>query len=286
MQSSLIERYAPIVLNRLPSVYKKLVNRHALPKSMAKKFVLSFDCDANDDAKVAPRITKKLIEMGITPVFAVPGQLLLRNIADYTVVRDLGCQFMNHGFRQHTFKNMLSPVWKSSFFYEKVPFCEVKNDIRLADEVLTDFLGTQPVGFRAPHFGTCQTVLPEIYEILFELGYTYSSSGAPVRMAEFGYVYSLGGIIEFPTAGGTRRCCNCLDSYNSVILSNDSNHYFTEVEGLVESDVPFINLYVDPSHVVESSGFWSAMELLLTKYNATNYTELLSAMNKDGSFPK
>lgn len=286
MQSSLIERYAPIVLNRLPSVYKKLVNRHALPKSMAKKFVLSFDCDANDDAKVAPRITEKLIEMGITPVFAVPGQLLLRNIADYSVVRDLGCQFMNHGFRQHTFKNLLSPVWKSSFFYEKVPFCEVKNDIRLADEVLTDFIGTRPSGFRAPHFGTCQSVLPAIYKVLDELGYTYSTSGAPIKMAELGYVYLSGGIIEFPTTGGTRRCCNCLDSYNSVILSKESNQYFTEVEGLVESEVPFINLYVDPSHVVESPFFWDAMELLLSKYSATSYTVLLSDMNMDGSLPR
>jgi hypothetical protein len=277
MKSFSLNSFLPLLLNRAPSVFNRMTRNHHINQSIDQKFVLSFDCDSNEDAEVSLMVTERLIKMGIVPVFAVPAQLLQKNLSAYRAIRNLGCEFMNHGYRQHTYRDFTSPIWRSSFFYNKVPFDEVKRDIQLADKVLSEFLDERPKGFRAPHFGTCAGVLPKIYEVLIELEYTYSSSATPFSIAKHGYTYSRSGLTEFPTTGRSlQRPCNCLDSYNSVVLTKNPDEYYSEVASIVESGVPFVNLYVDPAHVLHSNGFWKAMALLVNHYEVTNYSAILA----------
>src|SRR2546422_1123435 len=62
-------------------------------------FVLSFDCDTDLDIVVAERVHRQLHDIGITPVYAVPGELLERGATVYRAIADLGAEFINHGYR-------------------------------------------------------------------------------------------------------------------------------------------------------------------------------------------
>ena len=61
-----------IVSLKTKSSFKKL----SLQKSI---LLLSFDCDTEEDAKVALDVHQRLLKMGICATYAVPGEILLKS---------------------------------------------------------------------------------------------------------------------------------------------------------------------------------------------------------------
>ena len=90
--------------------------RHLLNQSY---FILSFDCDTEEDIMVACDVHQRLKEIGITPVYAVPGELLKKGENVYRKLYETGAEFINHGGREHTYFDKKYQRQASSFFYEQ-----------------------------------------------------------------------------------------------------------------------------------------------------------------------
>lgn len=92
-------------------------------------FVLSFDCDIDEDARVAWSVHSRLLDMGVMPVYAVPGVLLNRGEKVYRRILDSGAEFINHGYREHTYFDSSRSAYASCFFYDQQPLQVVREDI-------------------------------------------------------------------------------------------------------------------------------------------------------------
>src|SRR5712691_4605744 len=63
--------------------------------------VMSLDCDTTDDIRVAWDLNSRLLDMGIKPVYAVPGELLQEGEKVYRRIAETGAEFLNHGYTKH-----------------------------------------------------------------------------------------------------------------------------------------------------------------------------------------
>ena len=69
------------------------------------QLILSFDCDTHEDIDVAESVHIRLQNIGVTPVYAVPGALLRKGAKVYKKIHESGAEFINHGGRAHTYFN-------------------------------------------------------------------------------------------------------------------------------------------------------------------------------------
>ena len=68
-----------LITNINPDIYfkrsTKLARRFAIKDTF---LILSFDCDTQKDIDVLEVLTKRLIKIGINPVYAIPGELIFQ----------------------------------------------------------------------------------------------------------------------------------------------------------------------------------------------------------------
>ncbi|MBI4796652.1 MAG: polysaccharide deacetylase family protein, partial [Deltaproteobacteria bacterium] len=178
-------------------------------------FILSLDCDTLDDISVAWEVHTRLVDLGIKPVYAVPGELLQKGEKVYRRIHESGGEFLNHGYTEHTYFDPVQKAYDSCFFYDRLPRGRVRQDIIEGDACLREVLGTAPQGFRAPHFGTFQQ--PEqlrfLHGVLGELGYRFSTSTMPVYAFRYGPVFKQFGVWEIPVSGRESSPLKILDSW-------------------------------------------------------------------------
>ena len=250
-------------------------------------FILSFDCDIEEDINLLPRILNHLDGLGIKPSLMIPTEILLKRKAYIHELLSLGYEFVNHGHRIHTARE--GTVYSSVFDYEKLSLSEIREDIIEANQIFKESFGYDFLGFRTPHFGNVQkkTKLKKIYEILRELGYKFSTSTIPYFLYQRG-VFKTNGIFEIPLSGTFTVPLKILDSYNfydQSIGSFDGTKYKDEVTNLInmykKRGNGLINLYVDPSHINDNSDFFESMKLLSSSFTSTNYKSLVRILAND-----
>ncbi|MCX7747159.1 MAG: polysaccharide deacetylase family protein [Clostridia bacterium] len=250
-------------------------------------FILSFDCDTEDDIKVVSKVHERLENMGVLPVYAVPGELLLKGEKEYRRIAESGSEFINHGYREHVFFDNLTNRYKSNFFYNQIPEELIKEDIVNGDNVLSDFLGLKIQGFRVPHFGHYQKnkQLKLIHTILKELGYKYSTSTVPLYGFIYGPIFSKFGLVEIPVSGMWSNPLRILDSYSffysqskkfktSYYYESDSIRTYFEEKGLVG----ILNYYADPSHIANNDLFFKTIEHLTKVSYSISYEKLIEEL--------
>jgi hypothetical protein len=232
------------------------------------KFVLTFDCDTRLDYEVLPFVHERLAELGIMPVYAVPGQLVEEGIETYKKIAESGAEFINHGYLQHTIVNERRSQYISTLFYDQIPVHEVINDIKMGHTALIECLGIEPQGFRTPHFGTfqLQSNLDFLHNELRELGYTFSSSTSPKLSFLKGPFFSNKSIFEIPVTGCPTWPLGILDSFNfrfsgslkftPEVFENEMKKGFEMME---KGDLKRINMYADPSQVYDWDGFFESV---------------------------
>ena len=81
--------------------------------------VLSFDCDTDEDARSRSEVHERLLELGVRPVYAVPGELLGEARASTGASPKTGAEFLNHGGREHTYFDEELGRHASCFFYDE-----------------------------------------------------------------------------------------------------------------------------------------------------------------------
>jgi hypothetical protein len=245
-------------------------------------FMLSFDCDTELDIEVLPGVIAKLEKIGISPVLAVPGELIEKGQSVYKEFSENGIEFINHGYVQHTHVELPQRIYKSSFFYNKLSKSEVKQDIIKGHTAIYKYLGVKPTGFRTPHFGSYQkkSELRFLWKALSELGYEFSTSTLPILGIRKGPLIK-GAILELPVTGCPSWPTKVLDSWNFGFAPSRSVErvdYINQIEK-ISKEIELgrkivINIYADPSQVYDWPEFFEAVEKL-APYNIRNFKELI-----------
>lgn len=246
--------------------------------------VLSFDCDTDEDIEAAERIHRWLGERNARGVFAVPGVQLRKGAATFQSMAKEGAEFINHGAAAHT--EWRDGRYWSVNFYDQMSRDEVERDIRSGHEIIAEVTGKAPQGFRAPHFGHFQQPeqLAWLFALLGKLGYRYASTTVPRFSLSYGPCKNLGGLVEFPVSGRYRAPLQIFDSwgylpnpYTPQVTQRYSDEFIASIKAMMEQDIfGVVNYYVDPAHVVNSQGFFDALDYCLSAdLIVTTYSQLL-----------
>ncbi len=254
-------------------------------------FVLSFDCDTREDARVVERLDERLRRMGARPVYAVPGRLLEADEPVYRRLAARGAEFVNHGFAVHTFYDTRRKVYASCFFYHQQSREVVRRDIEQGHQVLASVLGTDPQGFRAPHFGTFRapSQLRFVHQTLAALGYRFSSSTLPYQAFARAPLFTDYGLVEIPVSGMGDAPLAILDSWSCFAAPGrqrtaaDYLHQAASAARRYQAvGAGVLNYYVDPLHVHDQEAFFRAVAGWLRVAVPVTYGGLLAAT---GHFP-
>ena len=245
-------------------------------------FLLSFDCDTELDIEVLPGVIAKLEKIGISPVLAVPGELIEKGRQVYKEFSENGIEFINHGYIQHTHVELPQRTYNSSFFYSKLSKSEVKQDIIRGHAAIYKQLGVEPNGFRTPHFGSYQkkSELRFLWKVLSELGYKFSTSTAPILGIRKGPLIK-GAILELPVTGCPSWPTKVLDSWSfgfAPSRSVDREDYINQI-AKISKEIELgrkivVNIYADPSQVYDWPEFFDALEKL-APYNIGKFKDLI-----------
>lgn len=231
---------------------------------------LSFDCDTDWDIDVVAELDAFLKERNILPTYAVPGAQLQKGRAVYAALANSGREFMNHGALPHA--EWRDDQYVPVTFYQEMTRDEVVADIELGHQIVTDVTGTQPRGFRAPHFGGFQDDedLELIYRTIAKLQYAYASTTVPDKALINGPAWRVGQIMELPTSGSARFPHLILDTWTQLsdrrryALSESYYELFAEtIECFTRAGkAALLTWYGDPSHAWGQTAFLKAMDLI------------------------
>ncbi len=230
--------------------------------------LLSFDCDTPADAEAASKLDEWLVERGIQRSYAVPGTMLEDNPAVYQKIASKGAEFLNHGYLPHTL--LTDGVYHSTTFYDQMEPGMVVDDVRKGHETVQRIIGKSPAGFRAPHFGTVslQTKREIIQPVLKELGEFYTSHSTPFEALKYGPIWWENNWPEFPVIGSASAPFSILDSYSyiqSPAVRKVTGQFSMVLKQTIRSFEEWgihglMNMYVDPSHVIDDPGFLASLD--------------------------
>lgn len=249
--------------------------------------VLSFDCDTEEDIEVAPEVHERLLELGVRPVYAVPGELLRRGEGVYGRFAETGSEFLNHGGREHTYFDEDLGRHASCFFYDQQDPEVVDEDIRAGDAIVREVVGIAPRGFRTPHFGTYQQAhqLESLHVVLTNLGYRFSTSTVPAYGMRYGPAFDRFGVTELPVSGLATSPFEILDTWacfeapDRVRTPADFRDQAERLASAHKAAGPgLINIYGDPSHVHGEDDFFEGIAALAAVAEPVGYDDILGRL--------
>ena len=268
-----------------PKLSQKTLHFFSSRKFSKNLFILSFDCDTELDIKVSGEVVNKLIKLGITPVMAVPGELLERGHKEYNEIAKLGVEFINHGYLSHSSVDVKKMKYESTLFYNDLSEVEIFEDISKGDLAIRDVLDIKTFTFRTPHFGTFQSQdqLSIIYRSLERLNYKTSTSTSPFfNVRDTSFIEKLN-INELPVSGSYYSPFSILDTFNYTFsrpASGSREDYINSLEAyysyMKDPETPpiFLNLYGDPSHVYDWDDFFIAISRF-SEFSISSFDEAL-----------
>jgi hypothetical protein len=252
-----------------------------------RHLILSFDCDTQEDIDAAVDVHARLLDVGVVPAYAVPGALLRQGADVYRRLAETGSEFLNHGGREHTYFDHEKGRYASCFFYDEIGSDRVREDIEAGHEAVREVLGVAPQGFRTPHFGTYQEPdqLRFLHSVLSDLGYRYSTSTVPEYGLRYGPAFNRFGLPEVPVSGMASAPLEVLDSWSCFAAPDRTrtpDDFRAEAMALAHAlaggGPGVINIYADPSHVLERVEFFDAVEALRGVAEPSGYGQLLEEL--------
>ena len=249
-------------------------------------FILSFDCDTENDIAVAWQVHERLVNMGICPAYAVPGVLLAKGADVYRRIAAAGAEFLNHGYHDHMYFDERTGRYESCWFYDQLSSEEVEADIVAGHDNVTKVIGKRPRGFRAPHFGTFQTEsqLKSLHRLLMRLGYAYSTSTTPGFGLCYGPAFDRYGLTEIPVSGRGRNPFEILDSWSCFARPDrslgpeDYRRDAVDMAARLDGGPGLLNYYADPSHISDQPVFFDTMRELLARAQPITYRDVIAQL--------
>jgi len=202
------------------------------------QFVLSFDPDDRIDIDRMPWLLDVLKKHGMKASFAAIGTWIEEYPNIWKRVVAEGHEIINH---TQTHPDNLELNKKH---FHKISFAERKKEIVDCHNTVKRVLGVEMKGFRTPHFGYQHT--QDVYTILEELGYTFSSSTLAMRTT--GRPFKVGSLTEFPLSYCPKHPWTIFDSshaFRGRLCNHTPENFLVEWERLIKSGC-FLSIYLDP----------------------------------------
>jgi peptidoglycan/xylan/chitin deacetylase (PgdA/CDA1 family) len=153
---------------------------------------ISADCDLTEDTKAIPKMLDILNSHDIKASFACVGKQIEKNSKPYQNILDNGHEIINHTYT-HPNNEEFSP----DRFFNKLNMQEKTNEVMEFEKICKKNLGYKARGFRTPHFGNLHST--DVYNILNELGYEYSTSTCDLKSGQ-AVPFLVEGIVELPVS--------------------------------------------------------------------------------------
>ncbi len=232
------------------------------PKGNHAAACITFDCDYQKDVDALPKIMQALSSAGgARASFACVGRLVEKNPRVHQKLLDEGHEIVNH---THTHPN--NEIFSPNRFFNKLSEKEALEEITRMQETCKKLLGSEPSGFRTPHFGRLHGEF--VYPLLKKLGFRYSSSVTAIPAAS-----NLGdeiralpfyrqGVLELPISTCPKHLLNPLDSWHAFGCKtpmHGEKEYLDLFEFALERGVKsggFVNFYFDPAEIAKREPFF------------------------------
>ena len=233
---------------------------------------LSFDCDFPRDVEVLPQVAALLERYGFAGSFACIGQWIRQFAEPHRRLVAAGHEVINH---TDTHPNLYHPEYDyarapglSRERFNRISPQDRRNEIERCHETCAEVLDCAPSGFRAPHFGALH--MDDVYPVLRELGYAFSSSVTAASAPGGGVPFRTGeGLWEFPVSPCPEHPFGVLDSWHSLGKLGASHSrpgelaaLFADLGETVERNGGYVNVYLDPRVSLESGELESMLQFL------------------------
>lgn len=254
--------------------------------------VISFDCDFPRDIAVLPTLVPLLQRHGVPASFACIGQWVRQFPMEHKLIVEAGFEVLNH---TETHPNLYHPDYDYACveglnreFFNQIGFDQRRREIERCHATFIEVLGVEPIGFRTPHFGALH--VDDIYSVLAEMGYVYSSSqlaapsgGAPFRTTE--------GLWEFPLSPCPEHPFGVFDSWHSLSKHGASHQgkgelcrLFGQLLDKALTNGGLVNIYLDPKDSLESGELAGIVEAIKTSgIPVLSYLEMAHRLNEQTS---
>ena len=215
---------------------------------------ISFDCDFQEDIEAFPQLLDILSQYPFKASFACVGNWIEKYPKEHAKLLDAGHEIINHTY-SHPDNEVLNPGRK----FKEISRAEKREEIERCHEICRDLLGYEPIGCRIPHFKNLFT--DEIYGVLKELGYVYSSSTWTMNTKSFGFPFKTKeGILEFPLSTCPKHPFTVFDTWHSFntkrlshrIVHRTEDEYYKLFKTLIDVGIEtgsYVNIYIDPLDV-------------------------------------
>ena len=251
-------------------------------------FIFSLDCDTIEDLKFISKLHDKLNGLNILPTYAVPGELLLKDVTLFKDLKKNGAEFINHGYNLHTHYDTTNKKYLSTHFYKDYTDSQIEIDIKKGHDTITKLFNEQPIGFRTPHFGTLNNIKKknQIYKILSNFNYKFSTSSTPIDSFWNLPIYkNKYGLFEISLTGSFDKPHIILDSWNFKFANKryfTEDNYFQQICKIKKyfnskNTNILINIYADPSHLKNWDSFFESI-ILLQNFRNINYSNLIKTI--------
>lgn len=238
----------------LKSFYKKNINRTYWNGKRAC-LSLSFDCDYTEDIMSLAPLLDILSFYSFKASFACIGKFVEKYSQEHMRIIEEGHEIINHTYT-HPNNEELNPDHK----FNELTMDQRRAEIKNCHDVCKNILGYIPMGFRTPHFGNLH--LEDVYDILENLGYKYSSSVSATKTSNSGLPFKKKGVMEFPLSNCPEHPFAVFDTWHSLGRGNGKHKKSGEFYGLFKRLIDiginthsYINLYFDPQDVVAIKDF-------------------------------
>ena len=228
---------------------------------------LSFDCDFPEDVRALPDLLRMLKAYHIRASFACVGAWIEKYPEEHAKIIEEGHEIVNHTY-SHPDNEILNPGRR----FRDIPRDEKREEVERCHDVCARVLAYEPKGCRIPHFKHLFT--EEIYGILKELGYVYSSSTWLTNTVSHGLPFEAGdSIVEFPLSVFPRHPFTVFDTWHSLnakrlshrLIHRGPEKYVALFRQLLElglSTGSYLNVYVDPLDIKKIPDFEAILEML------------------------
>jgi peptidoglycan-N-acetylglucosamine deacetylase len=274
-----------ITLTR-PVGYIKSVYKHNTGNSWHSRkscLTFSFDCDYPRDVEALPYLLNLLAKYSFKASFACVGHWIEQYPQEHKLILQHGHEIVNHTY-SHPDNELLNPGRK----FRNIPREEKLSEIQRCHTVCKDILGYAPTGCRIPHFKNLFT--PEIYGILKDLNYVYSSSTLLTNTGSFGKPFiAQEGIIEIPLSTCPRHPFTVFDTWHSFnsprmfyrLVHRTETQYNELFKLLIEIGMEtnsYINIYIDPADILKMPNFAQVLDYVKEREKdiwVTSYEDLI-----------
>jgi len=272
-----------------PKVFlRALMEENDKKKSFVKNkksvLTISFDCDYPEDVAAIPAVVRMLSRHEFKTSFACVGHWIEKFPKEHAMILEYGHEIVNHTY-SHPDNEILNPGRK----FKEISREEKKEEVERCHDICKRILHYEPIGCRIPHFKNLFT--PEIYSILKELGYRYSSSTLITNTKTAGFPFKTKeGIIEFPLTSCPKHPFTVFDTWHSFntprlfykLVHRTEDQYIGLFKYLIDIAIEtnsYLNIYIDPLDIPKMNRFGEILEYIKARQEklwVASYKEIVN----------